>query len=182
MSKPARAMPARSLPARPKRSTNRVVPTRATALLTALLAAAILASDAQGEAHRRAHAARALNVTDTAHLHYARESGLMLVDEGAATGALPGTVRVLFNVGATVSASFTIYTRNGSLAGHGSGTLNEASHAPNHSNVYVSFSGTMTVSRGTGRYAHVHGHGGFYGVIDRHNYAATIQTTGTVSY
>jgi len=105
----------------------------------------------------------------------------MLVDEGAATGQLPGTVKVEFNVGATVTASFTIYTRNGSLVGHGSGALHE-SHASHHSAVYVSFGGTMTVSRGTGRYAHAHGQGGFYGVINRTTYAVTIQTTGTLSY
>jgi hypothetical protein len=32
----------------------------------------------------------------------------------------------------------------------------------------------MSVSRGAGRYAHA----GFYGTLNRHTYAATIQTTG----
>jgi hypothetical protein len=42
----------------------------------------------------------------------------------------------------------------------------------------------MTVTRGTGRYAHAHGHGGFYGTIDRENthYPAVVQTTGTLVY
>jgi hypothetical protein len=128
-----------------------------------------------------AHAARALNITDTAHLHHAKESGVMLVDEGEATGQLPGKVRVEFNVGATVYANFTFYTRNGDLMGHGSGTLHESSSS-GHSTVWVSFAGTMTVSHGTGRYTHAHGHGGFYGIFDRHNYEATIQTTGTLDY
>ena len=48
--------------------------------------------------------------------------------------------------------------------------------------MYLSFGGTLTVTHGTGRYAHAHGQGGFYGTIDRKNYAVTIQTTGTLYY
>jgi hypothetical protein len=149
---------------------------RAIVLLAVLLAATI-SSSAQGDPH--ALAARALTVNDTAHVHYVKESGAQLVDEGAATGTLPGTVRVSFNVGATVAATFTIYTHGGSIVGHGSGTLHSSR---SRSDMYVSFGGTMTVSHGTGRYAHARGTGGFYGTIDRTSYAATIQTTGTLSY
>jgi len=131
------------------------------------------------DAHASAHAARTLNVSDTAHLHHGKENRGLLVDEGQATGQLPGKVRVEFDVGATVYANFTIYTRNGALMGHGSGTLHESK---GHSTVWVSFAGTMSVSRGTGRYLHAHGQGGFYGTFDRHNYEATIQTTGTLDY
>jgi len=145
-------------------------------LLASISACAIVAS-----AHAEAQAAQALNVTDTAHLHHGKESGAFLVDEGTATGQLPGRVRVEFNVGATVRANFTIYTSHGALIGHGSGTLHESSNS-GHSTVWVSFAGTMSVSHGTGRYLHAHGHGGFYGVFDRHNYEATIQTTGTLDY
>jgi hypothetical protein len=150
----------------------------ALALLVASTVSTITAH--AGEPHTRAHAARALNVTDTAHLRYVRESGSALLDEGAVSGALPGTVKVRFNVGVTVTASFTIYARNGSLTGHGSGALHE-SHSSSH-DAYVSFGGTMTIIHGTGRYAHAHGGGGFYGVINRETYAATIQTTGTLAY
>jgi hypothetical protein len=146
------------------------------------MAVGVLNNSAQGDTQHSAQTARSLNVADTAHLHYTRESGAMLVDEGAATGDVPGTVKIQFEVGATVTASFTIYTRNGSLVGHGSGVLHESSHAPSHSSVYVSFAGSMVVTHGTGRYVHAHGQGGFYGVVDRKTYAATIQTTGTLSY
>jgi hypothetical protein len=40
----------------------------------------------------------------------------------------------------------------------------------------------MSVSHGTGRYAHVHGHGGFYGTINRRTNALVVQTTGQLSY
>jgi hypothetical protein len=126
-----------------------------------------------------AHTARQLNVTDTAHLHYVKESGSQIIDEGTAMGTLLGTVRVSFNVGVTVEAAFTIYAHGGSIIGHGSGELHTNK---SKSDVYVSFGGTMAVAHGTGRYAHAHGTGGFYGVIDRSNYAVTIQTTGTLSY
>jgi hypothetical protein len=123
----------------------------------------------------RARFAHTLNVTDTARLHYIKELGSTLLDEGSATGALPGKVSVRFNVGASVAATFTIYAKGGAIVGHGSGVLHGTG-------VTVSFGGTMTVSHGTGRYAHAHGHGGFYGVINRKNYAATVQTTGTLTY
>lgn len=128
-----------------------------------------------GSAEVSGDIARTQNVTDSAHMHYIREVGSSLLDEGKATGGLPGKVSALFNVGANVSATFTIRARGGSISGHGSGKLHGAG-------VYASFGGTMTVTHGTGRYAHAHGHGGFYGVLDRHNYSATIQTTGTLSY
>lgn len=147
--------------------------------MVALSTAAIISTSADGEARPTAHAGRALNVTDTAHLHFVKESGAQLIDEGAATGTLPGTARVSFNVGATVAADFTIFAHGGSIVGHGSGVLHQNK---SQSDVYVSFGGTMTVSHGTGRYAHAHGKGGFYGVIDRRTYAVTLQTTGTLSY
>lgn len=144
-------------------------------MLTALITLAFAGSAARGDRHLAGHTARTLNVTDTAHLRYIRETGSQLIEEGAATGGLPGSVKVRFNVGVSVSAYFTIQGRNGSLIGHGSGALHT-------SGAYSSFGGSMAVSRGTGRYAHAHGHGGFYGVIDRHNYNVTVQTTGTLSY
>jgi hypothetical protein len=145
-------------------------------LFAGALGAIMLIAAAYGATRlARVHAARVLDATDTAHLRYIRSSGALLLEEGSATGALPGTVKVQMNVGATVIASFTIKTRNGSLAGRGSGTLHGTG-------VYASFGGTMTVSHGTGRYAHAHGHGGFYGVLNRNSYALTVQTTGTLSY
>lgn len=155
---------------------------RSRASRTALLASAVLLACASilsrataNPAHVTAHAARTQNITDTAHMHYVKEVGSSLLDEGQATGGLPGKASALFNVGAKVSASFTIYARGGTISGRGSGTLHGAG-------AYPSFGGTMTVTHGTGRYAHAHGHGGFYGVLNRHNYSAIIQTTGTLTY
>lgn len=123
-----------------------------------------------------ANAARTLNVSDEAHLHLTNTEGEQLDEEGPAMGALPGTVRVRLNIGATVTATFTIYPHGGgSISGHGSARLHSTG-------TYASFGGTLTVSHGTGRYAHAHGSGGLYGVVDRHGDALTVQTTGRLSY
>ncbi len=145
--------------------------TLAALILTGTLTPAALLTDAYGATH----APRTLNATDTAHLHYLKSSGSLLLEEGSATGALSGIVKVQLNVGATVIASFTINTHNGSIVGHASGAVHGTG-------LYASFGGTMTVTHGTGHYTHAHGHGGFYGVINRHTYALTVQTTGTLSY
>ena len=142
--------------------------------LAALLASGGYASPFQA----RAHSARTLNVTDTAHVHLVSEteSG-ELVEEGQAKGAFPGTVKVQLSISATINATFTIRTHYGSLSGRGSGAIHGTGRE-------ASFGGSMTVTRGTGRYAHAHGHGGFYGTIDRENthYPAVVQTTGTLVY
>ncbi|HEV3071781.1 MAG TPA: autotransporter [Solirubrobacteraceae bacterium] len=122
-----------------------------------------------------AHMARALNATDTARLRYISSSGSLLFEEGTARGTLPGSMRAHCNLGATFSASFTIYTHGGTITGHGTAT-------PHGSGIYESFAGTLVVSGGTGRYVHAHGHAGLYGTFNRRTYALTVQTTGSLSY
>ncbi len=122
-----------------------------------------------------ARAARALKATDTAHLRYISASGSLLYEEGAATGTLPGRMRVHFNVGATFSGSFAIYTRGGAIKGHGTAT-------PHGSGVYESFAGSLVVTGGSGRYVHAHGRAGLYGTFNRGSYGLVVQTTGTLLY
>jgi hypothetical protein len=150
------------------------------ALFVALATAGCLAIAANATAHavapaRRAHAARVLNASDTAHLHYVSSSGSLLFEEGKTTGTLPGSMRVHLNLGTVFTGTFKIYASGGSIQGHGSAT-------PHGSGTYESFSGTLTVTGGTGRYAHAYGHGGLYGTFDRDNYALVIKTTGSLTY
>lgn len=141
--------------------------------------AAGLVGGATALAHRApvvARAAHSLEVRDESHMHLIHESGSLLLKEGPATGTLPGTVKVRFNVGATISAYFTIYPRGGgSIIGHGKGALHSTG-------TYATFGGTLTVTGGSGRYAHAHGGGGLYGAINRHSYALTVQAIGKLSY
>jgi hypothetical protein len=119
--------------------------------------------------------ARTLKATDTAKLHKVSASGSLLFEEGTATGTLPGKMRASVDVGATISGSFTFYLHGGTIKGHGEAT-------PHGEGTYESFAGTVTVTRGTGRYAHAHGQTKLYGTFDRNNYALVIQTAGTLSY
>ncbi len=122
-----------------------------------------------------ARAARTLDATDIAHMHFVSSSGSLLFEEGSASGTLPGSMRAHFNVGVTMSGSFTIYTGGGTISGHGTAT-------PHASGVYESFAGSLVATGGTGRYVHAHGRAGLYGVFNRRNYALTVQTTGRLSY
>lgn len=122
-----------------------------------------------------ARSARTLNATDTAHLRYKEGSGSLLDEEGSATGTLPGRMRARCNIGATFTASFTIYARGGTINGRGAAT-------PSGSGRYESFSGLLVVKSGTGRYAHAHGTAKLYGTFDRKTLAIVVQTVGKLSY
>ena len=149
------------------------------ALLAVLASTALLASaSAAASASTRppaAHAARALKASDTAKLRYVSAAGSELLEQGKTTGTLPGSMRAQVEIGATISGNFTIYTKGGSIKGHGVAT-------PHGAGIYESFAGTVTVTGGTGRFVHAHGHTGLYGTFDRNTYALTIQTTGTLAY
>jgi hypothetical protein len=133
-----------------------------------VLAAACLASAVVSQAH----AASVLSVNDTGRLRFTGESGSQLIEEGPATGTLPGSVRARLVVGTTVSVGFTIYLHGGTISGQGYAKLNPGKGA------YASFSGSLKVSHGSGHYAHASGNGGLFGTIDRENDNATVQVVG----
>ncbi len=150
-------------------------------MLGAALVASVAGAGLVGVAASHAVTARAahvVSVKDEGHLHMVSNSGSNLVEEGPVTGTIPGKVRVNFNIGPTVYASFTIYVQGGgSISGSGHGTLHSTS-------AYSTFGGSLSVSHGTGRYAHAHGTGGLYGAINRRSstYPMTVQTTGKLYY
>ena len=122
--------------------------------------------------------ARTLSVRDEGHLHFISGSGSQLIDEGRATGTFPGWVKVRFtyNGEPAVSASLTLYGSGGSISARGSGRLsNPVSPTP-------SFHGRLSVTRGSGRYAHIHGSGEVFGVFNRRNYGLTVQAIGKLYY
>jgi hypothetical protein len=155
------------------------------ALVPGALLAGVVASQAAGTGRSTgrpgrsgptATAAHVLNVKDEGHLREVGESGSDLVEEGPVTGTVPGRVKVNFNVGPTIYSSFTIYPRSGgSISGHGSGLLHSTGK-------WSTFGGSVTVTRGTGRYAHAHGTGQMYGVINRKTLALKVQTIGKLYY
>lgn len=146
----------------------------------ALLAIAIMgtAAAATRAAGPTAHSAHTIQVKDEAKLHFVHSSGSTLIDEGPATGTIPGMVRIRFtyNGSPNVSATFTVSGHSGSLSVQASGKLSSPT------NPKPSFTGTMRVTGGSGRYTHAHGSGHLYGVFNRRTYALTVQTTGTIGY
>jgi hypothetical protein len=120
-------------------------------------------------------ASRALSVDDTGHLHLLKEFGSVLLEEGSIGGTLPGIAKVRMVVGPTVTASFSIQARAGTIYGSGRAVLHSSGR-------YSSFAGTLSVSHGTGSYADAQGTGKLYGVIDRRTSALTVQTIGTLRY
>ncbi len=146
------------------------------ALLAGTLGPAAQPAGANSASHHTAAiASHTLNATDTAHLRYVSGSGAELFEEGSASGSLPGKMRVHGEVGPTLSASFTVYLHGGTISGRGTAKTHGAGR-------YESFAGSLTITGGTGRYSHAHGHAGLYGVFDRRTYDLTVQTTGRLLY
>lgn len=142
----------------------------------ASILAASIAGAAGASAPARAHAARALTVNDTGHLHLLKSTGSVLIEEGPVSGTLPGTAKVRMVIEASVIASFTIEPRGGgSIVGNGLAT-------PHSSGRFSSFAGSLSVSHGSGRYSRAHGKGRLYGVLNRRTDQLTVQTVGKLSY
>lgn len=148
-----------------------------TALALALVAGLVGGASALGTAHaeQAAATARTLSVDDTGDLHLLKAFGSVLLEEGHAGGTLPGQADVRMTVGPTVTASFAIKARYGTIYGSGRAVLHSSDR-------YSSFAGTLSVSHGTGSYADAHGGGKLYGVIDRRTSALTVQTVGVLRY
>jgi hypothetical protein len=122
--------------------------------------------------------ARMLSVREEGKLGYVKSSGSQVIDEGPMRGTLPGFGRVHFTYtgSASVSASFTISGHGWLVSGRATGRLsNPNSYIP-------SFRGKLTLTSGTGRYAHASGSGELFGVFNRHNYALTVQAIGKLDY
>jgi hypothetical protein len=127
-----------------------------------------------------AFGAQSLYVRDEGRLHYTSRTGSILHEEGEATGSLPGKLSVQFaytGTSLTVNAQFTLTGHGWSLTGRGTGTLSN----PNSSS--PSFRGPLTITAGSGRYAHAHARGELFGVFYRRkHYALTVQTLGDLTY
>jgi hypothetical protein len=147
-------------------------------LITSILAAAAVAWATAATAVGRtaqANTAHTLRGTETGHLHLVKALGSMLYEEGPTTGPLRGHMVARLDLGATFSGRFAIYTREGSIAGHGTAS-------PRGSGRYKSFAGTLTLTGGTGRYARARGRAGLYGTLDQRSEDLVIQTTGSLTY
>ncbi len=125
-----------------------------------------------------AHAARTVSLQETGHLHLTSKHNFTLSEAGTATGTAPGAIYVhLTAVSSTrVTATVNIYARGGSITGYGAGSYRR-------SGASASFSGSLSIARGTGGYAHIHGSGlSFSGTIQESDRdAIAVRVRGTVS-
>lgn len=125
----------------------------------------------------RARAAGTLPLSDTGHLHRTSHHGFTLDEEGSASGTIAGTIYIHLKVVSTnrVTAEVSIYPSGSSITGYAT-----ADYRP--SGALASFSGTMTIERGTGRYSGAHGSGlSFTGTVQRSNDAVTVRVSGGMS-
>jgi hypothetical protein len=146
-----------------------------TSVCLGLLPAGLLSAGTAASASPRGRLARVLSVNDTGRLHVANpnSNGETLIEEGRATGSLPGSVRASLKLGtSTVRVGFTIYLPGGTITGHGITSFNPGKGE------YASFGGSISVNHGGGRYAHASGTGRVYGTINRNTDNATVQVIG----
>jgi len=147
-------------------------------LVASLCSACALVALPSASHAARAHAARTINLTESARLHRTNPpSGVHLDEQGNVSGTLGGTIYIHLKVYEHhVSAEVNIYPHGGSLTATGS--------AAYHVNGgYAPFSGTIYVARGTGTYAHARsGALRFTGSIQRSNDSVTVQLSGHLSY
>jgi hypothetical protein len=145
------------------------------AIASAIVAAALVLDCASASA--TAHAAGTLSLSDSAHLHLTSHHSFTLNEQGSASGSISGTIYIHLTVASTnrVTAEVDIYPSGGSITGYAS-----ANYRP--SGGVATFSGTMTVARGTGRYDHAYGSGlSFSGTVARANDAVTVHVSGRMS-
>jgi hypothetical protein len=129
-------------------------------------------------ATRLARAARTISLSETGHLHLTSKHGFTLNEEGSAAGTITGTIYIHLHIANNhggVTAEVNIYPRGGSLSGSGSASYQVQG-------AYAVFVGKLSISRGTGSYAHAHASSlRFSGSIQRRNDAVAVRLSGPLS-
>jgi hypothetical protein len=125
-----------------------------------------------------ARVARTVNLDETAHLHLTSRRGPRLNEEGTADGTIHGAIyiHVVQGSGDSATVDLNVYPPGSSLSGSGSATYRIAGG-------YAKFAGTVSITRGTGRYAHASAHGlRFTGAIQASTEAIDVRLSGALHY
>jgi hypothetical protein len=125
-----------------------------------------------------ARASRTASLSESGHLHLTSKQGFTLNEQGLATGTIKGTIYIHLHLTSTskVTAEVSIYPAGGSLSGNGSAAYRvEGSVA--------AFTGTLSIARGSGKYAHARASAlRFTGTIQRRGDAVSVHVSGPLSY
>lgn len=125
-----------------------------------------------------ARAARTLAFNVSSRLKLIGRAGHVLNERGTFSGSQSGTIAIRFTSVTSTSggATFAAYSSAGSI----SGQTTTKGHVVG---AKVYFTGVMSVTGGSGRYAHAYGRNlQFSGVVDRHNFNATTHMQGSIRY
>jgi hypothetical protein len=141
---------------------------------SALLGTVAIDAPAARATAPRASSARTVSLNEAGRLRLTSRHGFTLNEKGSASGTIRGTIYLHLTVVATnrVTAEVNIYPTSGSLTGK----ANASYHVVGST---ATFSGTMSIARGTGRYSRASGSGlRFHGSIQRSNDAVTVYLSG----
>jgi hypothetical protein len=122
-------------------------------------------------------AASTFFLNETGRLHLTSKHEFTLNEQGSGSGTIMGMIYVHLTVVSTseVSAEVSMYPRGSSITGRAT-----ASYKRGHKQ--GSFSGSLSIVRGTGRYDRAHGSGlSFMGTIQRAGDAIAVDVRGSVS-
>ncbi len=148
---------------------------RASGLLVVLAVA--LASTVSASSAAPAHDARSVALNESGQLHLTSRHGFTLDERGTASGSVSGSIYVHLTIvsSSRVVAEVNLYPPGGSISG-------QASASYHRGNSTASFAGTISIVKGSGRYAHARGSGlSFSGTIRRSDEAISVRVRGTVS-
>jgi len=143
------------------------------------------ASTQQGPLKARTHRptnpiavdARELSVHETAHCHLVSHHREMLLEEGYGSGTLSGKLVLHLTLAYTQGAvTFTAYPPGGTIVGRGEGS----SYAKGNT---AYFTGTASISGGTGRYAHASASNvEIRGTLQRKTFAFFVEVNAKLRY
>lgn len=124
-----------------------------------------------------ASTARTVSLSESGRLHLTGKPGFTLNERGTASGTITGSIYIHLHLkpNSKVTAEVNIYPRDGSLSGSGSASYRVEGG-------YAVFSGTLAITRGSGRYARARASRlRFTGTIQRRNDAVAVQLSGPLS-
>jgi hypothetical protein len=113
------------------------------------------------------------NVNEYGSLTLEHSKGATIDERGRGSGTFDCAVYIQLTLSGTrVTATYSAYPHGGSIVGRATARIHTATTKAAY------FSGTITLTRGSGSYAHSSGTASFQGTISRTSYAMTVRVAG----